>query len=132
METVTDFILLGSRIIADGDCSHEIKRHLLLGRKAMSNLAQFRHSVVSDSLRPRDLQHAKPPCPLPTPGVYPNSCPLSQLCHVTIASSVVPFSSCLQSFPTSGSFPMSQVFTSSGQSIGVSASTSVLPMNTQD
>ena len=82
---------------------------------------QFSCSVMSDSLRPRDLQHARPPCPSPTPGVYPNSCLLSQWCHPTISSSVVPFSSCLQSFPASGSFQMSQLFTSGGQSIGVSA-----------
>ena len=87
---------------------------------------------MSDSLRPHELQHARPPCPSPTPGVYSNSCPLSQRCHPTISSSVVPFSSCPQSFPASGSFPMSQLFSSGGQSIGVSASTSVLPMNTQD
>ena len=89
-------------------------------------------SVVSDSLRPREPQHARPPCPSPTPGVYSNSCPLSWWCHPTISSSVVPFSSCPQSFPASGSFPMSQLFTSGGQSIVVSASASVLPMNTQD
>ena len=77
-------------------------------------------------------QHTRPPCPSPTPGVYPNSCSLSSWCRQTISSSVVPFSSCLQSFPASGSFQMSQLFTSGGQSIGVSASTSVLPMNTQD
>ena len=78
------------------------------------------------------LQHTRPPCPLPTPGVYSNSCPLSQWCHPTISSSVVPFSSHLQSFPATGSFQMSQLFASGGQSIGVSASTSVLPMNIQD
>ena len=77
------------------------------------------------------MQHASPPCPSPTPDVYPNSCPLSRRCHPTVLSSVVPFSSCLQSFPASGSFPMSQLFISGGHSIGVSASTSVLPMNTQ-
>ena len=87
---------------------------------------------MSDSLRPHEPQHSRPPCPSPTPRVYANSCPLSWWCHLTISSSVVPFSSCLQSFPTSGSFQMSQLFTSGGQSIGVSASTSVLPMNTQD
>ena len=92
---------------------------------------QFTHSVVSNSLRPYELQHARPPCLTPTPGVYPNSCPLSQWCHPTISSSVVPFS-CPQSFPASGSFQMSRFFASGGQSIGVSASTSVLPMNTQD
>ena len=93
---------------------------------------QFSRSVVPNSLRRHELQHARPPCSSPTPGVYPNSCPLSRWCHPTISSSVVPFSSCPQSFPTSGSFPMSQFFTSGGQSIGVSASTSLLPMNTQD
>ena len=93
---------------------------------------QFSCSVVSSSLWPHELQHARPFCPSPTPGVYPNSCPLSQWCHLTISSSVVPFSSCFQSFPTSGSFQMSQLFTSGGQNIGVSASTSVLLMNTQD
>ena len=93
---------------------------------------QFSHSVVYDSLRPHEPQHTRPPCPSPTPRVYPNSCPLSRWCHLTISSSVVPFSSWLQSFPASGSFPMSHLFTSGGQSIGASASTSVLPMNTQD
>ena len=87
---------------------------------------------MSDSLRPHELQHARPPCPSPTPRVYLNSCPLSQWFHPTISSSVVPFSSCLQSFPASGCFQMRQFFTSGGQSIGVSASTSVPPMNTQD
>ena len=93
---------------------------------------QFSCSVVSDSLWPHELHHARPPCPSPTPGVHPNPSPLSQWCHPTISSSVVPFSSCPQSFPASGSLQMSQLFTSGGQSIGVSASTSVLPMNTQD
>ena len=93
---------------------------------------QFSHLVVSDSLWPHEQQHARPPCPSPTPGVYPNSCTLSQWYHPTISSSVVPFSSCPQSFPASGSSQMSQLFTLGGQSIGVSASASVLPMNTQD
>ena len=93
---------------------------------------QFSHSVVSDSMRPHEPQHARPPCPSPTHGVHPNPCPSSRWCHPTISSSVVPFSSCPQSFPASGSFPMSQLFTSGGQSIGVSASTSVPQMNTQD
>ena len=83
---------------------------------------QFSHSVVSDSLWPHGLQHARLPCLTPTPGVYPNSCPLSRWCHPTISSSVVPFSSCLQSFPASGSFQMSQLFAIGGQSIGASAS----------
>ena len=93
---------------------------------------QFNHSVVSDSLQPHGPQHARSPCPSPTPGACSNSCPLSWWCHPTISSSVVPFSFHLQFFPASGSFPMSRLFTSSGQSIGVSASTSVLPMNIQD
>ena len=93
---------------------------------------QFSRSAVSDSLQPHESQHAKPPCPSPTSRVQPNPCPLSQWCHPTISSSVIPFLSCLQSFPTSGSFQMSQLFASGGQSIGVSASTSVLSINTQD
>ena len=94
---------------------------------------QFSRSIMSDSLWPHELQHARPPCPsLPAPKVYPNPCPLSRWCHPTILSSVVPFSSCPQSFPASGSFQISQLFESGGQSIGVSASASVLPMNTQN
>ena len=93
---------------------------------------QFSRSVVSDSLPPHGLQHARPPCPSPTPRVYSNSCPLSRWCHPTISSSVISFSSCLQSFPASRSFPMSQFFTWGGQSTGVSALASVLPMNIQD
>ena len=92
---------------------------------------QFSRSVVSDSLRPRELQHARLPCPSPTPRVHSNSCPLSWWCHPAISSSVVPFSSCPQSLPASESFPMSQLFTWRGQSIGVSASASVLSMNTR-
>ena len=87
--------------------------------------------IVSDSLWPQELQHSRPPCPSPTPGVYPEPCQSSQWCHPTISSSVIPFSSCPQSFPASGSFQMSQLFSSGGLSIGVSASASVLPMNTQ-
>ena len=151
MEIATDFIFVGSKPNADGDCSHKIKRHFLLGRKAMTDLdrvlksrniimptkvcislVQFSRSVLSDSLRQYELQHARPPCPSPTPGVYPNSCASSRWCHPTISSSVVPFFSHLQSFPASGSFQMNKLFASGGQSIGVSASTSVLPMNTQD
>ena len=93
---------------------------------------QFSCSVVSNSLRPHELQHARPPCPSPTPGVYSNSCPLSRWCHPAILSSVVPFSSCPHSLPASGSFPMSQLFAWGGQSIAVSTSASVLPMNTRD
>ena len=91
---------------------------------------QFSHSVMSNSLRPHGLQHARTPCPSPTPRVYPNSCPLSQWCHPTISSSVLPFSSRRQSFPASGSFLISWLFTLGGQSIVASAS--VLPMNIQD
>ena len=93
---------------------------------------QFSCSVVSNSLRPHESQHARRPCPSQTPGVYSNSCPSSRWCHPAISSSVVSFSSCPRSLPASGSFPMSQLFASGGQSIGVSASASVLPMNTQD
>ena len=97
-----------------------------------SSSVQFSCSVMSDSLWPHGLQHARLPCPSPTSRVYPNSCPLSRWCHPIISSSVVPFSSCPQPFPASGSFPMSQFFTSDGQSTGVSASASVLPMNIHD
>ena len=93
---------------------------------------QFSRSVESDSLRPHESQNTRPPCPSPTPGVHSNSCPCSQCCHPAISSSVIPFSSCPQSLPASGFFPMSQLFTWGGQSIGDSASASVLPMNTQD
>ena len=93
---------------------------------------QFSHSVMSDSLWPHEPQHARPPCPSPTPRVHPNPCPLSQWWHPTISSSVFRFSSCPQSFPASGSFQMSHLFASSGQSTRVSTSASVLPMNTQD
>ena len=98
----------------------------------MYSSVQFIHVVVSDSLRPHELQHARPPCPSPTPGVHSNSRPSSRRCHPAISSSGVPFSSCPQSFPALESFPMSQLFTSGGQSTGVSALASVLPMNTQD
>ena len=106
--------------------------HLIHGREVTFSSVQFSHSVMSDSLRPHGLQHTRPPCPLPTPRVYPNSCPLSWWCHPTISSSVIPFSSCPQSFQASGSFQMSQLFISGVQSIRVSASASVLPVNTQD
>ena len=151
VETVIDFIYLGSKITADGDCNHEIKRCLLLGGKAMYDKrrqlwqtsvlknrhitlptkvhivssVQFSRSVVSESLRPHWLQHARPSWPSPTPGVYSNSCPLSQWCHPTISSSVIPF--CPPSFQASRSFPVSQFLASGGQSIWVSVSTSVHP-----
>ena len=109
--------------------SHQIKnrRELQVGKGQ-----QFSCSVVSDSLQPHGLQHTRPPCSSPIPRASSNSCPLSQWCLQTISSSVVPLSSHLQSFPASGSFQMSQLFASSGQSFGVSASTSVLSMNIQD
>jgi len=94
-------------------------------------LLLFSHQLVSDSLQPHRLQHTKLPCPSPSPGVCSNSCPLSQWCHPTISSCVVPFSSCLQSFPASGSFQMSQFFSSGGQSIGASASAPAFPINIQ-
>ena len=99
-------------------------------RKSIS--VHFSYSVMSNSLRSHGLHHVRIPCPSPTPRVHPNSCLLCQWCHPTISSSVIPFSSCPQSFPGSWSFPMSQLFASGSQSIGVSASTLVLPMNTQD
>ena len=105
-----------------------------IGRLGLTYICsvQFSHSVMSICLWPHGLQHARLPCPSPTPRACPNSCPLSQWCHPTISSSVIPFSSCLQSFPASESFPMSQFFASGGQSIGASASASILPMNIQD
>ena len=96
------------------------------------NSAQFSRAVVSDSLQPHELQHARPPYLSQTPGVYSTSCPSSQWCHPAISSSVIPFSSCPQSLPASGSFPLTQLLASGSQSIGVSASSSVLQMNTQD
>ena len=111
-------------------------RRVTPGHKTIDlNLVEWQiqfSSVVSDSLRPHEPQHTRPPCPSPTPGVYSNSCSSSQWCHPAISSSVIPFSSCPHSFPASGSFQMNQLFASGGQSIGVSASASVLPMNTQD
>ena len=98
----------------------------------MLSSVQFSHSVVSSSLLPHESQHTRPPCLSPTPGVHSDSHPSSWWCHPAISSSVIPFSSCTQSLPASGSFPMSQLFAWGGQGIGVSASASVLPMNTQD
>ena len=112
-------------------CSFQYNRSLTHQPSVLGRLLLFSRSVVSDSLRPHGLQHARPPCPSLTPEVYSNSHPLSQWCHLTISSSVIPFS-CLQSFPASGSIPMSQFFTSGSQIIGVSASASVLPMSIQD
>ena len=131
--------LLTSQIRCQSYISHILDKYeyvpVKLSRWGMSNQfssVQFSCSVVSDSLGPHGLQHATLPCPSPTPGGYSNSCPSSWWCHPTISSSVVPFSSHLQSFPASGSFQMSQLFTSGGQIIGVSALASVLPMNIQD
>ena len=130
--------LLTVSIIANGFLKASRNTHTCIHRHihrrflfAGSISLQFSHSFVSDSLRPHELQH-RLPCPSPTPGAYSNSCPLSWWCHPIISSSVDPFSSCLQSFPASGSFWMSQFFASGGQSIGVLASASVLPMNIQD
>ena len=103
----------------------------MLGRTREVDSVQFSRSVVSDSLRPHESQHASPPCPSPTPGVHSNSCPSSQWCHPAISSSVVPFSSCPQSLPASASFPVSQLFAWGGQNTGVSASASFLPKISQ-
>ena len=103
-----------------------------ISRVVQFSSVQFIRSVMSNSLQLHESQHARPPCPSPTPGVHPNSCALSRWCHPAISSSVIPFSSCPQSLPASGSFPMSQLFAWGAQSIGVSASASDLPMNTQD
>ena len=101
-------------------------------RKFQQYSVQFSHLVLWDSLWPHGVQHSRPSCPSPIPRAYSNSCPLSWWCHPTISSSVIPFSSCLQSFPASGSFLMSQFFASGGQNIGASATVSVLPVNIQD
>ena len=114
------------------DIERWVLKLLYLILNPLFSSVQFSCSVMSNSLQPHGLQHARLPCPSPTPGALSNSSPLSHWCHPTISSSVVPFSPHLQSFPASGSFPMSQVFTSGGQSIGASASASVLPMNIQD
>ena len=123
-EDINEYIKILKALWTDGGGNYFTVKHSLS--------VQFSHSVMSNSLWPHGLQHARPPCPSPTPGVHPNLQSLSQWCHPTISSSVIPFSSHLQSFPASGSFQMSQLFTSGGQSIRVPASTSVLPMNTQD
>ena len=112
--------------------SSDLKKQHSSDHKLQKGSFQFSYSVVSDSLQPYGLQHARIPCPLPTPGTYSNSCPLSWWCHPAISSTFFPFSSSLQSFPASESFQTSQFYTSGGQSIGVSASASVFPMNIQD
>ena len=106
----------------------------ILAHESMDDVSvsQFSRSVMSNSLRPHESQHARPPCPSPTPRIHSNSCPLSLWCHPAISSSVAPFFSCPQSLPASKSFPMSQLFAWGGQSIGVSASASILPKNTQE
>ena len=124
--TWTTFSTLSQKCLLNSEFSKT------LSRCSSPNSVQLSRSVLSDSLRLHGLQHTRPPCPSPTPGAYSNSCPSSRWCHPTISSSVVPFSSRLQSFPASGSSQMSQFFTSDGQSIGASASASVLPMNIQD
>ena len=113
-------------------CETEETETLQILPNSAHTSVQFSRSVMSDSLRPHELQHARPPCPSPTPGVYSNSHPLNQWCRPAISSSVVPFSSCPQSLPASESFPMSQLFTWGGQCTGVSALASFLPKNTQD
>ena len=118
----------GSTIITEKRKNRQIDKPFKINMDISS--IQFSLSVLSDSLRPHGLQHARPPCPSPTPGVHSNSRPLSQWCYPAISSSVIPFC-CLQSFPSSGSFQMSQLFASSGQIIGSSASASVFPMNIQ-
>ena len=110
----------------------EVMGHNLWIYQQIYSSVQFSRSVVSDCLWPHESQHTRPPCASPTPGLHPNPCPFNWRCHPTILSSFVPFATCPQSFPASGSFPMSQFSASGGQSIGDSASKSVLPMNTQD
>ena len=124
------FLYLGKKIV--GARKHVISPLISVFLRTFHVKVKFSHSVMSDSLWPHRLQHTRLPCPSPSPGVCSNSCPLSRWCHPNISSSVIPFSSCPQSFPAPGSFPVSQFFASGGQSIGVSASASVLPMNIQD
>ena len=122
-----------ARLIRQRDRSLRLpKAEMKVGALLLISSVQFSRSVMSDSLWSHEPQHARSPCPSPTPRVHPNPCPLSWWCHPTISSSSAPFSSRLQSFPASGSFQMSQIFASGGQSIGVSASASVFPMNIQD
>ena len=122
-------VQLANKIIYISSVQHD---NLIYVYCEMITADQISRSVMSDSLQPHEVQHARHPCPSPTPGVHSDSRPSSQWCHRAISSSVVPFSSCPQSLPASESFPMSQLFAWGGQSIGVSASASVLPMNTQD
>ena len=133
-EEILEKIWLNDKEIVGTKCArfYGIERLQHAQRIDCIDSVQFSHSVVSNSLWPHGLQHSRLACPSPTPGACSNSCPLTWWCHPPISSSVVPFSSCLQSFPASESFPMSQCFASGGQSIGVSASASVLPMNIQD
>ena len=126
------FKLNGNISVPLGESVSYDNRNLTEPKISGISSVQFSRSVVSDSLRPHELQHARPPCPSPTTRVHSNSCLSSWWCHPAISSSDIPFSSCPQPLPASGSFPMSQLFTWGGQSIGVSASASVLPMNTQD
>ena len=123
-----------TRILKNALCKLIIVKNLFpVGMDVNKGMGvQFSCSVVSDSLQPHESQHARPPCPSPTPGVHPNSCASSWWCHPAISSSAILFSSCPQSLPASRSFPMNQLFSWDGQSTGVSASASVLPMNTQD
>ena len=129
----TQEMTLHTHTLPDGQYQIKIEYILCSWRwRSSISTVQFSCSVLSDYMRPHVLQHDRLPCPSPTPGTYSNSGSLSWWCHPTISSSVIPFSSCPQSFPASGSFPMSQFFISDGQSIGVSTSASVLPMNIQD
>ena len=120
------FFLIGGKLLCNVMLVFAVQQ-----RESVISSVQFSHSVVSDSLRPHGLQHARPSCPSPSPGVCSNSCPSSRWCHPTISSSVIPFSFCLQSFPASRSYPLSQFFSSGGQSIGVSPSALDFPKNIQ-
>ena len=128
---ISDQYWIDGVFILDFQAFRNMRNKLLLFKSSIYSV-QFSNSVMSDPLWPHEMQHVRPPCPSPTPGVHPHLSPLSRWCQPTISSSVVPLSSCPQSLPASRSFQMSQLFVSGGQSIGVSASASVLPMNTQD
>ena len=125
---------MGMLVVTASQSAEDIETHGNGSEQSLEHdsVSQFSHSIVSNSFRPHESQHARTPCPLPIPGVYSNSCPSSRWCHPAISSSVVPFSSCPQSLPASGSFPMTQLFAWGDQSIGVSPSASVPPMNIQD